>query len=291
MWTMHPLPDFLGIGGQRCGSTWLHAMMRQSRQVWLPPVKELHYFDGIQQPMQIGRRASGTLLLPIHVRRYVNFIRKPALEYVRDSLHFGADVEFFARFAIPSTSLSWYGGLFAGARRRGLPCGDITPAYGVLPDADVHRIVSLQPNLKVLFLVRDPVARAWSHAMKDLARAAKRRAADIPRQELESFFERSDFLKRCAYSEIYRRWSEALPPGRVFVDRYEAVGEEPDQLLRRVFSFLDLDPSEVTQITGVTKRVNATHESRQVPEPFASMLAERLAPERAWMREHLRLDH
>src|SRR5688572_30849108 len=38
-------PDFLVIGAQRAGTTWLHRVLRQHPLLWLAPVKELHYFD------------------------------------------------------------------------------------------------------------------------------------------------------------------------------------------------------------------------------------------------------
>ena len=39
-------PDFLGIGGQKCGTTWLDRMLREHPQVGLPRRKEVHFFDG-----------------------------------------------------------------------------------------------------------------------------------------------------------------------------------------------------------------------------------------------------
>ena len=42
---MSRLPDFLGIGAQKSGTTWLHHNLSQHPGVWMPPVKELHYFD------------------------------------------------------------------------------------------------------------------------------------------------------------------------------------------------------------------------------------------------------
>lgn len=38
-------PDFLGLGGMRCGSTTLWEMLRVQPDVFLPEQKELHYFD------------------------------------------------------------------------------------------------------------------------------------------------------------------------------------------------------------------------------------------------------
>src|SRR4029079_17348643 len=42
-------PDFLVIGAQRAGTTWLHRVLRQHPALWLPPVKELHYFDKLNR--------------------------------------------------------------------------------------------------------------------------------------------------------------------------------------------------------------------------------------------------
>src|SRR5204862_8294166 len=37
--------QFLGIGAQKAGTTWLYEMLRLTPEVWMPPVKELHYFS------------------------------------------------------------------------------------------------------------------------------------------------------------------------------------------------------------------------------------------------------
>lgn len=37
--------DFLGIGAQKAGTTWLYAQLKQHPDVWMPMVKELHFFS------------------------------------------------------------------------------------------------------------------------------------------------------------------------------------------------------------------------------------------------------
>ena len=40
------LPSFIGIGAERCGSTWLHLLLKQHPQVYMPEKrKELQFFD------------------------------------------------------------------------------------------------------------------------------------------------------------------------------------------------------------------------------------------------------
>ncbi len=37
--------DFLGIGAQRAGTRWLYDQSQHHPDFWMPPIKELHYFD------------------------------------------------------------------------------------------------------------------------------------------------------------------------------------------------------------------------------------------------------
>ena len=38
-------PDFLGIGAQKAGTTWLYENLRKHPELFLPEKKELHFFD------------------------------------------------------------------------------------------------------------------------------------------------------------------------------------------------------------------------------------------------------
>jgi len=38
-------PDFIGIGAQKAGTTWLHSQLKQHPEIWLPATKELHFFN------------------------------------------------------------------------------------------------------------------------------------------------------------------------------------------------------------------------------------------------------
>ena len=38
-------PDFICIGAERACSTWLYKNLKKHPEIWLPPVKKIHYFD------------------------------------------------------------------------------------------------------------------------------------------------------------------------------------------------------------------------------------------------------
>ena len=40
-------PDFIGIGMERAGTSWLFTQISSHPDIWVPPLKELHFFDVI----------------------------------------------------------------------------------------------------------------------------------------------------------------------------------------------------------------------------------------------------
>ena len=48
------LPDFLGIGTQKGGTTYLHGLLQQHPQVFLAHPKELHFFSLHHHGVWIG---------------------------------------------------------------------------------------------------------------------------------------------------------------------------------------------------------------------------------------------
>ena len=40
-----PLPNFLGLGTQKGGTTTLHRLLGEHPEVFLPSCKEVHFFD------------------------------------------------------------------------------------------------------------------------------------------------------------------------------------------------------------------------------------------------------
>ena len=45
-----PAPSFLCIGAQKAATSWLHKNLLEHPDVWMPPLKELHYFDYLYIP-------------------------------------------------------------------------------------------------------------------------------------------------------------------------------------------------------------------------------------------------
>src|SRR4051794_10997820 len=135
-------PDFLCIGAQKAGTGWLYEQLRAHPDFWMPPVKELHYFDREWRKPRVENR-------------FENALRETRDESDRTFLH--RAVELFGQ---PELSLPGYSALFEPTADK--ITGDITPGYSVLPEERIEMILQHLPNVQMVFLARDPVERAWS---------------------------------------------------------------------------------------------------------------------------------
>src|SRR5690606_23280995 len=105
----------------------------------------------------IGAQKAGTTWL------YRQLSRHPRVRFPG-----GKEVHFW-NARIERDSLDWYRALFSSDPA--LVEGDVTPAYGILEPTVIRQIHDAFPDLRIIFIMRNPVARAWSSALMALGRA------------------------------------------------------------------------------------------------------------------------
>src|SRR5207245_9577179 len=97
-----------------------------------------------------------------------------------------------------------YGRLFE--HKGSLVSEDISPAYSTVSDEIIQRVVNSFPNLKVNFLARDPVERAWSQLSMGI-RLGMIRPCDVTNaDELIRSLLNPGVLLRSHPSNIVARW-------------------------------------------------------------------------------------
>jgi hypothetical protein len=216
--------DFLCIGAQRAGTSWLWANLRQHPDLWLPPIKELHYFDrpddGLWERLTHPRRAYRT------ARR--ELIRGAlGLRWLRGD---AGVLRWHTRYLLGRRSDEWYRSLFAPAAGR--TTGEITPRYSVLPDAAVAHAARVLPDARIVYLIRDPVQRAWSNLKMGADRYGPTESWSD--EDLrERVLRRSGVLAMGRYLENLGRWERHFPPERVLVGFFDEIRGAPADLLRR----------------------------------------------------------
>ena len=234
-----PVPHFLCIGAQKAGTTWLYQMLRQHPDLFLPPIKELHYFDDIFIPEHRSwiRRS---------YEREVERLRTrpPHAEYI-------AELMSHAR-----RSATWYRAAFAHPRAEGKVCGEITPAYAILPPEGIECVRATNPDIRIIYVLRDPVQRAVSHLKMHAARSGRDRVGE---DALANDHLMEAVLARSAYASNIPRW-ELLMPGAEFIFiAYRKLSEQPTLVLRQLERFLCIgshDYEEATRRVHVTAKIS-----------------------------------
>lgn len=136
--------------------------------------------------------------------------------------------------------------------------GEITPAYGMLPTEIINEIYQYTPLARLVYLIRNPLERAWSSALMALGRAEMtlEEASDA---WFSDHFHSAGSLRRGDYQSCLQNWRMVFPAEQLLVLRFEDISREPETLLNRCFQHLGVawqDPNQLRQ-RGCRERVFA----------------------------------
>jgi Sulfotransferase family len=210
-------PDFLCVGAQKGGTTWLYRQLACHPDFWMPPVKELHYFDLLARTHADPPRPRDA--------RDVCFLERVRRLSGRSYI----DLDNYALLFEPKGSLL---------------SGDITPAYSMLNDELIERVVSYFPNLKVIFLARDPVERAWSQLSMGvrLQNISPFDGTDV--DEVLQNLLNPGVLLRSYPSKIVARWKRHVRADLFHIFFFDDLERNPVELRRSILRFLGSDPDK-----------------------------------------------
>lgn len=165
--------------------------------------------------------------------------------------------------------LNWYLDHFAEGEGR--VKGEASPSYAILPPEQIRLVRELLPDVKLVFLLREPLGRAWSHARhnhqyREVNFAGCTDPLDaVALERWRENFRHDWALASGDYLGQLRHWMSVFPRRQVFVDFYERVGGDPEGLLRDVFAFLGVSPGVDLSAFPVTERILAGQPGRLRP--------------------------
>jgi hypothetical protein len=129
----------------------------------------------------------------------------------------------------------WYQGIFR-FRNPDQVAGDISPDYALMPRAGVRHVMALNPHVRILVLLRDPIERLISHGamtLKDELTVEALRTL-LHSQRAENWRMVSD------YGYWLPRWLAAVDPSRIMVEFNGRIGREPLAVLEKICGFLGI---------------------------------------------------
>jgi hypothetical protein len=177
------------------------------------------------------------------------------------------DPRFDLRYFTGRADDTWWLRLFDAAPP-GVACGEITPGYFGIDDAMVTRVVRCAPRARIVTVLRDPIARAWSVATKHV-RNAGRTLETVPLDEVVD--------DACAHLEpltpVVERWQRAYGE-QLGIFWFDDLASDPTAFLAAVLEHIRVDaPDTLPEVVG--RVVNSSARGNDPPRA----LVDRAQPE------------
>ena len=270
----HVGPDFIGIGAQKAGTTWLLEQLSQHPGVFTPATKELHFFNG----RDLGHPLTyfGRVRLDTWHGRFYRLQTRRALRALREQPK-DADRWWLAAYHLGPRTAASYRRIFRGAGQK--LCGEFTPDYGPISEQEIQRAIRMFPSAKFILVLRDPVDRRWSNILHVL-RATGRRPDTMSAAELKAVLDNDEIGD---YQAILSSWESHLEPERLGIFFYDDLVESPRSFYRQVVEFIGADPD--FEPSDLSVRVHETRSLGEMPPDIESWAAAELEPLTAWLTQ------
>jgi hypothetical protein len=203
-------PDFVIAGAPKAGTTWLYRNLAANPRIFLTAIKEPRFYavEGGEAPVFVGPGDDAWL---------ANLIARRAD----------------------------YEGLFAGAEPD-LLRGEASSDYLYRSTIAAPRLAAEAPDARLVFLLRDPVERAYSNWLHHRRDGREPLAFDAA---LAAEAERIEagwawwwhYAERGFYARDLEPFLDCFPADQILVASYAEVAADPAGLLRRVSSFLGVE--------------------------------------------------
>lgn len=177
------------------------------------------------------------------------------------------ETDFFIEGKNWSRGFAWYQGLFSPSAE---VTAEVSPNYS---KRDVfkgvpQRLASANPNTRIVYLVRDPVARAISHYRHSWLSSRLSSPDDLPGSRDEAHI-----LASSRYAYQIGPWLEHFPAGSVLVVEFTELVDTPLRVLRAVARHAGFEPPESLPENKV---LNASTELRRMPPWWQSLRESRV---------------
>ena len=262
-------PDLVCIGAQKAATSWFYRVMGARDDMWVPPFKEVHFFDFKFCPenRKWARKALAKGLMKAEARHRKNQ-KEVDEEYLSYLVSLGE---------APYFNGTWYKKIFARAPMR-MQTLDVTPEYCTLPEDGVEFVAKFLRDTRFIYIIRDPVERAMSQLRMNLTRRDFK-----PKNDKAWLRVASDpvFDNRGDYLNYIPRWDARFDDRRLLYLPYGDVGKDPKSVMRKVEAFANLDKQNPWGLDAVVHKTPPL----EVPDLVREEFETRLAPQRAYLTQ------
>ena len=231
---------FMSVGAMKAGTTWLYHVMRHHPQVHFSRKKELHYFAhqaGIANSLNLEHRKK------IGERQ----IARLALKLKRSEIsprEYQEGLAWYTDYITKELSDDWYLNLFEREKRHDSEqfCADFSNLSCFLDHDGWRHVRSLTQKLQVIYILRDPVARIWSHYKFHL-QYSNHKQKGVPERDLHLFrkiISKRWFARNSMYCENIERLRGSLSDFELKIVYLDDLSRRPIETLNQIHNFIGI---------------------------------------------------
>jgi len=183
------------------------------------------------------------------------------------------EVHFFSVEENFNKGNSWYEKQFKHCAEK-KAVGEASPLYLYLPYVP-QRIYDYNPNMKLIFVLRNPVERAWSHYWHMRRMGRENRVFEQALQEEErriqknfSCGRRYSYKDRGKYIEQINRFLKYFPREQMFFIISKELKNEPEKVLKDLYHFLGIEEKQIKN----NKKIQAMESRRSKIQLISKIL-------------------
>lgn len=261
---------FLSVGAMKAGTTWLYEQLKDHPDIYFTPEKEIHYFAnkvGIEKQLNHRNRI-------LKLKEIMSKCAKGNPKFIAENID---EIAWYANYAHPKEITNeWYETLFLQNKEKQF-CADFSNLYCQMDSDGWENVHKLAKNVKVIYTLRDPLSRLWSHYkfhMKWVNREDE--AIDVGFEHFKELLNKPWFWVNAEYAKNFNKLKKCLPEKNLKLLYFEDFRESPNEELRKVQDFIGVERAPVAE-ENFDKKVNAT-KSFQFPDKWGDLMRDKLYP-------------
>lgn len=266
---------FLGVGAMKAGTTWIYDAMHRHPGIHFCREKEIHYFyarhinPAILSDKARMRRARAYLAFDPEVSA------RPVLQ---------KRVRWTANWLDGPIDDDWFNALFH-QRGEARWIAEFSNLTALLPADAWADLQARTETLRVIYTLREPMDRLWSHVRFHLKmQKAIDKLDDWSLDEIEDHIRNGgDYLQHSDYVAAITRMRQALPGDSLRVDFFDRIPADPHGFIADIERFLDLPHHELPE--DIVSRVVNPSPPRMMPEGLARRFADDVAIQLEGLRD------
>lgn len=275
-------PDFICIGAQKAGTSWLHWNLLFHPDTEMPPEKEINFFypPGLPFPREFHdtqgnpeewANQQNQLNSQTWIKWYHN------LQRAIKSKDRNYEIKWWKQSLFSDRTAENYIKLFK--RSKGKISGDMSPAYANMSESDIAKLVEAAPKAKIIYLLRHPIERSWS----SFRMVNREFLLNKPSEEAILNFITNDpaaykYTRSSLYSEKLQRW-ERYCSDRMKVWFYDHLCENPEEFFGEICQYLNIRPIFTFNHNKIYEKVHDSHSysiPKSVHQYFLNILKEEI---------------